>query len=1419
MADRHYNWQRFWCPPDGVLPLTDGGYLLDLGPSWLLLDSCQLSPFRSIADSPCLGLLGEPGMGKSTEMRLQYGSLAREAQAAGDSALWFDLRNYTTDTSLRADIFDGPVVREWLAGTNRLHLFLDSLDEGLLSVSSLATLLPDRLEGFGPSLERLSLRVACRTLEWPPVLEAGLRSLWGEDVVKIYELAPLRRRDIAEAAQVCELDPEAFLTEVERSDAIALAIKPVTLRFLLGAYRHGRGLPANRWELYEQGCRILCGEGNPSRRERDLRRNAALSTAQRFAVAARLAAVTVFANRAAVWIGPDDGDVPESDLRLTEVCGASEEYAGQAVEVTESAVREALNTGLFNSRGAGRMGWAHQSYAEFLAAWHLVHRKMPGDAMASLIVHPQAPGGRIVPQLYEAAAWLAGHSPRVLQRVARTDPQVLLRGDIAAMDPDLRKELTASILGGFEREELLDNDRRLRQGYARLAHPGIADQLRPYITSRQAGWLVRRVAIEIAEACGTRQLQCELLRVALDPEDEYYTRVNAACAAARIADDEAKLRLRPLAFGECGADPDDELKGWALGALWPGHITAQELLPLITPPRRPNLFGAYGGFLRYELTAGLQPHDLPAAVDWVSSRVQRGGPDWLEELADRIMVRAVGSLDEPGVLEAVARAGIPFLTELRYSMRGPDDDSFEKHLERDEAARHRVVGAMLPLLDPDSDGVFDLLHPPAIVSGADLTWLIGLLARTDAAATKRLIIRLVDRLFPFGDVALTELVFQSAKRNPALWEQLRPYFEPMRLDSPGYRQQHEFHLRIQERQRDRESGLLQRQDSQMFVAAYAEELGAGDWSAWWRLVWAMSRGAHSPYEPDVTALPGWPHAVTLMGTAELLRAARAYLVQGDAEVTEWLGRDVVHWPALAGYRAARLLATVAPCQLRQLPDEVWSRWASAIIWYPSPGEARIHKEMVARAYRAAPEGAICALGLLVDEENRGYDRISAIDQMELCWDDQLGEAILAKVVEPGLKPSCMGALLAELLKRGAPGSRAFADRLLALPIPAAGDARARALAAGVALMRYADDGGWPASWAAMQADAEFGRALVVAVATHFEARESRASSRLSDVQLADLYIWVARAYPPSEDPDRLGPGGLGVREEIARWRDSLLAVLKSRGTFSSYGEVERVAGTLPEVTSLRWHVLEAQDVTYRNTWQPPSPVQVLRLSRESEVRLVRNSGELRALVAASLERLQTKLQGELAAVADLWNDRPRTPKDEGRLSDYIARHLRDDLRARGVVANREVLVNRGSETDIHVDAVAQPTGSEYGAASVIVEVKGCWHREVSTAMETQLAGQYMAASPRSLGLYVVGWFQCSEWDDGDSRKHCACYESIGAAKEDLVNQAARLSADGVPVEVVVLDVSLQCSPPSSKRGAKRRRSRPNGSSSAPTETR
>ena len=76
------------------------------------------------------------------------------------------------------------------------------------------------------------------------------------------------------------------------------------------------------------------------------------------------------------------------------------------------------------------------------------------------------------------------------------------------------------------------------------------------------------------------------------------------------------------------------------------------------------------------------------------------------------------------------------------------------------------------------------------------------------------------------------------------------------------------------------------------------------------------------------------------------------------------------------------------------------------------------------------------------------------------------------------------------------------------------------------------------------------------------------------------------------------------------------------------------------------------------------------------------------------------------------------------------------------------------------------------AVSVIVEVKGCWHPELGTAIESQLAERYLKNNECQHGLYLVGWFSPEEYGNPSTLDELLATSDV--ALYDLVNDPGEL---------------------------------------------
>jgi predicted NACHT family NTPase len=348
--DLIYNWRRFCCPRTGNINLSDGGYLFDPDSEYGHIYNPDVVNFEALTKIPCLIILGEPGTGKTHALKEAKDAIEARSDVS-DKTLWVDLGRSRSEDKLVRDIFGHETFISWQNGSNKLHLFLDSLDECILRIDTIASLLIDEFKNY--HVQRLFLHIACRTGMWPNSLERELEQIWGKEAIGIYELVPLRKKDVIEAAKANKLNSNEFLKEIDEKNVVPLAIKPVTLDLLINIYLNNQSLPPTQVELYLKGCKLLCDESN--RRRRDARLLSPFTATQCIAVASRIAAITVFAQRYAIWTDLDRGNVPKEDITIQELCGGYENVDGSEFLVSEESIRETTKKG--SSHPVGQIVW------------------------------------------------------------------------------------------------------------------------------------------------------------------------------------------------------------------------------------------------------------------------------------------------------------------------------------------------------------------------------------------------------------------------------------------------------------------------------------------------------------------------------------------------------------------------------------------------------------------------------------------------------------------------------------------------------------------------------------------------------------------------------------------------------------------------------------------------------------------------------------------------------------------------------------------------------------------------------------------------------------------------------------------------------------------------------------------------------
>ena len=77
-------------------------------------------------------------------------------------------------------------------------------------------------------------------------------------------------------------------------------------------------------------------------------------------------------------------------------------------------------------------------------------------------------------------------------------------------------------------------------------------------------------------------------------------------------------------------------------------------------------------------------------------------------------------------------------------------------------------------------------------------------------------------------------------------------------------------------------------------------------------------------------------------------------------------------------------------------------------------------------------------------------------------------------------------------------------------------------------------------------------------------------------------------------------------------------------------------------------------------------------------------------------------------------------------------------------------------------------------------------------MQTQLIDRYLNEVHCQHGLYLVGWFNCSQWIAGDNRQKKACKSlNLEEARKQFDSQARELSQSRVTVKAFVVNTALR----------------------------
>jgi hypothetical protein len=1382
VAKPNHNWPRYWIPLGKAVPLDNNGLLYDPegNNAYFRYSEYQPKLLSQLDQLPVAILLGEPGIGKSTALKEE----SQRLQTEGAPFAYKELNRYQSDFRLIEDIFNSETMKAWRAGHHHLTLLLDSLDECSLSIPAIVRILVSQFEQLPTN--RLTLRLTCRIKMWPSHFAEELKSLWrNEGAVDSFELAPLREKDVLNAAVDNKLDGNAFLAEVRDKEIQPLASHPNTLNMLFSLFGRPSGLPRQRAEIYRLGCELLADESNRFRKEAGY--IGSLNARQRMVIAGRIAALMIFTHRSSIWL-KDSWMAEAADLTESEIVGGVEHADACNFNIDSHSLHETFGCALFSGRGEGRIGFAHQSYLEFLAAWYLRTCGLHAPRSLPLLLHPD--DKRIPPQHIETASWLAAMDKEVFTNLVDTEPLLLLRSDLSDASDEQKAYLAKTLLESFANKAEFNRDWELPPHYRKLAHPHLADQLRPYIIGATFCQSARNEAIEMAGYCRVSELADDLLSVVLNQDDNYYLRISAAHAGIKVTDCAQLAQRYPRILDLISNDPENRIKAALIPSLWPTYFSTKELFELMLKTGDVHCLGWYCYKLE-DFAKQFSSDDLCIALQWIIDIGSDLAAYDVNRLKEAIVEETWSRIEDTRLLPAFAKTVWSCIDryERILNRRGGRAKDL---LELNDSKRRMVILALLNVLsveDNKRNPATLIVGDSQIILSQDADWLLECYRDNPSSALRSRLVACIDYFVRWdADPAWIDSVVSAAcaeapQLESPLADKVALWMEPDWLDSESARQSRKQHEELQKYKRDKPLPLNPPPLVRIENALREFESGkSGNWMQLWQELFLPDDATEYPWNfGNVSKSPGWLRA-TSQDQSRILLCAATWLASTHLTHAEIFRPDSsTSYSHAATYLALRLLLDVDMRSLEVLPSEKWDIWAAAIITYRFDQDFESRNRLIQFAYEKAPAAVLQTFRAAIDREIANSQSPYIIRELEPIWDTNVVSVLHEYLSKPALTTEQISSFLASLLTHD--DETAF---MLASKLAQERNNQPLAIAAANELLAKQPQRSWPLVWGEIRNNASFGEELVLGLAYHSH-RENNILASLSEMGIADLYLWLEEHFPAENDTRYPSNQAHHVtrRDSAGRLRDSCPSYLSNLGTQAAINALESINAHFPDRDWLKHLLNEARKSFRKSTLRALLPKELVDYTHLRDARLARSSAELMEAVLLSLQRLQVKLQGQTPLAPFLWDEKSGCPKSEDRMSDFLKHHLESDLPT--FVIDREVQIRNlrehgiGERTDLKLEAKDQDGRS----ISVIIESKGCWNKGLLTSMQNQLHERYLKLADDACGIYLVGWFRCERWKDKDD---CV----FDGTKEDLIvklNRQAHTLQNENRLAVFVLDAT------------------------------
>ena len=551
------------------------------------------SSLTNFADTSAYVLIGDPGAGKTT---------AFEREAGSHGGAYVTARDFLT--------FDDKP--EWHGTT----LYIDGLDETRAGSANGRTPL-DQIRAKLYQLGCPKFRLSCRWADWFGSNDRKhLKAVSGDGQIAVLRLNPLSKQDIKDIlSKNFEIeDADGFIAAARERGIDALLKNPQTLEMLAQAVSAGKW-PETRKETFDLACQKLLTEVND---EHLIANPSSSNITQLIKAAGCLCAVQILTGGAGYTL--QGRAVPDRDYPALEERHYEEvRYANQV-----------LGTRLFAGSLEGRLVPTHRQISEFLAARYiagLIDEGLPLERVLALITGFD---GDVLSQFRVFIAWLAVHSKSSRKRISQIDPSGMIYiGDAQDYSIDEKRDIVKNLRRESYWNPWCSRSFRRLPGIGKIVTPELEKTFREILSdsnrehTHQPYVMTLLGMLADGEALpGLADLLQQIVR-----DNTWYQGVRCAALDVLIKQNEQDhldasilVKILEAIESESISDPEDELLGIVLKALYPNTLSVAQVLKFL---RRPQYTSSMGEYFRF----------------WTSHVVENSSRDQLIQFLDAIVER------------------------------------------------------------------------------------------------------------------------------------------------------------------------------------------------------------------------------------------------------------------------------------------------------------------------------------------------------------------------------------------------------------------------------------------------------------------------------------------------------------------------------------------------------------------------------------------------------------------------------------------------------------------------------------------------------------------------------------------------------------------------------------------------------------